>query len=58
MRGIGGWGAMAPRGARTDGIAQALADRVVANQDAITNSQVNVQNNGGIGFTWEHTAHR
>jgi alkylation response protein AidB-like acyl-CoA dehydrogenase len=24
----------------------------------VENAQVNVQNHGGIGFTWEHTAHR
>ncbi len=34
------------------------AARLVAIDAAITNAQVNVQNHGGIGFTWEHTAHR
>ncbi|MFM7064249.1 MAG: acyl-CoA dehydrogenase family protein [Actinomycetes bacterium] len=32
--------------------------RSIAGDAAITNAQVNVQNHGGIGFTWEHTAHR
>ncbi len=32
--------------------------RIVAGDAAIDNAQVNVQNHGGIGFTWEHTAHR
>jgi alkylation response protein AidB-like acyl-CoA dehydrogenase len=45
-----------------DGLADAdfqiAAARIVAAQAAITNSQINVQNHGGIGFTWEHTAHR
>ncbi len=34
------------------------AARVIAARAAIENAQVNVQNHGGIGFTWEHTAHR
>ena len=34
------------------------AARAVAADAAIENAQVNVQNHGGIGFTWEHTAHR
>jgi alkylation response protein AidB-like acyl-CoA dehydrogenase len=37
---------------------QAEAARVVAAAAAIDNAQLNVQNHGGIGFTWEHTAHR
>ena len=52
------WAALSLSGETTDAMAHALAARVVANQAAITNSQVNVQNHGGIGFTWEHTAHR
>ena len=32
--------------------------RLVAIDAAVSNAQVNVQNHGGIGFTWEHTAHR
>lgn len=34
------------------------AARSVATRAAIDNAQINVQNHGGIGFTWEHTAHR
>jgi alkylation response protein AidB-like acyl-CoA dehydrogenase len=34
------------------------AAALVAQDAAIANAQVNVQNHGGIGFTWEHTAHR
>lgn len=34
------------------------AARVVATDAAVANSQTNVFNHGGIGFTWEHTAHR
>ncbi len=41
-----------------DGAFQAGAARVVAAEAAITNAEVNVQNHGGIGFTYEHTAHR
>jgi alkylation response protein AidB-like acyl-CoA dehydrogenase len=45
-----------------DGLADAAfhahAARTVAAGAAVDNSQVNVQNHGGIGFTWEHTAHR
>ena len=32
--------------------------RTIAGDAAIENVQTNVQNHGGIGFTWEHTAHR
>jgi alkylation response protein AidB-like acyl-CoA dehydrogenase len=34
------------------------AARTMAADAAVANAQVNVQNHGGIGFTWEHTAHR
>lgn len=46
--------------ARGDLDAQTHADaaRVVAQGAAIDNAQINVQNHGGIGFTWEHSAHR
>ena len=37
---------------------QTEAARVVAGESALANAQINVQNHGGIGFTWEHTAHR
>ncbi len=43
---------------RADGAFHANAAWSVASGAAITNAQVNVQNHGGIGFTWEHTAHR
>ena len=43
---------------RSDAAFQCEAARVVAADSAITNAQVNVLNHGGIGFTWEHTAHR
>lgn len=36
----------------------AHAARSLAANFAIQNAQINVQNHGGIGFTWEHTAHR
>ncbi len=37
---------------------QSEAARVLATQAALENATWNVQNHGGIGFTWEHTAHR
>ena len=43
---------------RPDGPFHAHAAWAVAAGAAIANAQVNVQNHGGIGFTWEHTAHR
>ena len=52
------WAALCLDGNSADASAHSLAARVVANQAAVTNSQVNVQNHGGIGFTWEHSAHR
>ncbi len=45
-----------------DGLPEAAfhahAARALASNFAIQNAQINVQNHGGIGFTWEHTAHR
>ena len=41
-----------------DAAFHAHAARTVAADAAVANAQVNVQNHGGIGFTWEHTAHR
>lgn len=41
-----------------DAAFHAHAARSLAASYAITNAQVNVQNHGGIGFTWEHSAHR
>lgn len=43
---------------RPDGAFHSHAAWTVAAAAAITNAQTNVQNHGGIGFTWEHTAHR
>lgn len=43
---------------RPDGPFHAHAAWAVASNAAILNAQTNVQNHGGIGFTWEHTAHR
>ena len=34
------------------------AAKLVATESAIANAQTNIQNHGGIGFTWEHSAHR
>ena len=34
------------------------AARIMATRAALANAEVNVQNHGGIGFTWEHPAHR
>lgn len=52
------YAALALRDGRSDGPFHAHAARVVAARAAVDNAQVNVQNHGGIGFTWEHTAHR
>ena len=41
-----------------DAAFHAHAARTVAANAALENAQINVQNHGGIGFTWEHTAHR
>lgn len=49
---------LAVSGGHDDAIFQAEAARVTASNAAITNSEENVQNHGGIGFTYEHTAHR
>jgi len=50
--------ALAVAGEHDDATFQAEAARVVATDAAIANAEVNVQNHGGIGFTWEHPAHR
>ncbi|MFN8051496.1 MAG: acyl-CoA dehydrogenase family protein [Acidimicrobiales bacterium] len=52
------YAALALRDGRDDAAFHVHAARVVAARAAIDNAQVNVQNHGGIGFTWEHTAHR
>jgi alkylation response protein AidB-like acyl-CoA dehydrogenase len=44
--------------ARPDAAFHVHAARVVAGAAALDNARTNVQNHGGIGFTWEHTAHR
>jgi alkylation response protein AidB-like acyl-CoA dehydrogenase len=41
-----------------DSTFQTEAAVVVAIRAALDNAEINVQNHGGIGFTWEHTAHR
>jgi len=50
--------ALATADGRSDARFHADAARIVATNAAIENAQWNVQNHGGIGFTWEHTAHR
>jgi len=52
------YAALAVRDGRADAAFHAHAARVVAARGAIDNAQINIQNHGGIGFTWEHTAHR
>ena len=52
------YAAITRRDRRDDAAFHVDAARIVAARAAIDNSQVNVQNHGGIGFTWEHTAHR
>lgn len=50
--------ALAVAGGHGDAGFQAEAARIVAGDAAVANAEINVQNHGGIGFTWEHTAHR
>ncbi len=50
--------ALALADGRSDAAFLVEAARVVATDAAIGNAQTNVFNHGGIGFTWEHTAHR
>lgn len=52
------YAAVAVQSDRPDAAFHAHAARAVAGAAAISNAQINVQNHGGIGFTWEHTAHR
>lgn len=52
------YASLAVTGGRPDGAFHAQAAWTVASTAAISNAQTNVQNHGGIGFTWEHTAHR
>ena len=49
---------LAARDGRDDALFHATAAHLVAANAAIANAQWNIQNHGGIGFTWEHTAHR
>jgi hypothetical protein len=50
--------ALATAARRPDAGFHVDAARVVATNAALENTHWNVQNHGGIGFTWEHTAHR
>ena len=52
------YAALALSDGRDDAEFHVHAARAVAARAAVDNAQVNVQNHGGIGFTWEHTAHR
>lgn len=52
------WAALTVDASGPDGAFEVEAARVMATRAALTNSEVNVQNHGGIGFTWEHPAHR
>ena len=52
------WAALTVDAAGDDAAFEVEAARVMATRAALTNAEVNVQNHGGIGFTWEHPAHR
>ncbi|MEZ5382727.1 MAG: acyl-CoA dehydrogenase family protein [Microthrixaceae bacterium] len=52
------WAALSVDGGLADAGFEVAAARVVATRAAVSNAEVNVQNHGGIGFTWEHPAHR
>ena len=52
------YAALALQDGRDDAEFHVHAARVVSANAAIENAQINVQNHGGIGFTWEHSAHR
>jgi alkylation response protein AidB-like acyl-CoA dehydrogenase len=52
------YAALALADGRPDATFAVHAARSVAGDAAVANARVNVQNHGGIGFTWEHTAHR
>jgi alkylation response protein AidB-like acyl-CoA dehydrogenase len=52
------YAALAVLDGQPDAAFHAHAARAIASAAALDNAQVNVQNHGGIGFTWEHTAHR
>lgn len=49
---------VALRDGHDDAALQVAAAHLVALRAAVDNAEVNVQNHGGIGFTWEHSAHR
>ena len=52
------WAALAITNQQPDASAHAESAAIVATNAAVENAQWNIQNHGGIGFTWEHTAHR
>jgi alkylation response protein AidB-like acyl-CoA dehydrogenase len=52
------WAALADERGQSDADFHAEAAAVVAIDAAMSNASINIQNHGGIGFTWEHTAHR
>jgi alkylation response protein AidB-like acyl-CoA dehydrogenase len=52
------WAALTVSNGQVDATFQATSAAIVAIEAALENSTTNIQNHGGIGFTWEHTAHR
>jgi alkylation response protein AidB-like acyl-CoA dehydrogenase len=52
------YAALTLRDGGSDAAFQVEAAAVVAAKAAVENAEINIQNHGGIGFTWEHTAHR
>lgn len=50
--------ALATEAGRADAGFHVDSASIVATSAALENTHWNVQNHGGIGFTWEHTAHR
>ena len=52
------YASVAFRDAHADAALQIAAAHQVSVWAALDNAEVNVQNHGGIGFTWEHSAHR
>lgn len=52
------YAALSLRDATPDRRFQVESASVIAARAAVDNAEINVQNHGGIGFTFEHTAHR
>jgi alkylation response protein AidB-like acyl-CoA dehydrogenase len=57
VRSITTWAALALRDGEADAAASVHEAKALATDAALVNASDNIQNHGGMGFTWESDAH-